>query len=1247
MKPFRLITVVLGVMCLFAPASAPQEVRYEVASWQEEGRGNHRAIVEVSEPADAVRVRIPWRRRDPFPERKAILVFDSATGKGIANVVPVTVTQEYGEIIFQPATVPGRYEVYYLPYDPPHWVWDMWGESTKGKYFAPKLTAEPEWLRKHHLTPEELSSGAWRSLPGANVLSIQARTEWDRFDPMEIIATREEVQNLLARYPARSYLTFPEDRRYPIRMFDHLPYRWVERGATQEFVGQAQPGEFYPFQIGIYAARQPVRQLKVTVSDLHGEGGRHIPASAVRVFNLQGTDWLGRRIQRDFSLTTGRVRALWVGVQVPRDASGTYTGTLRLKPQGLEETVITVRLKVSGNVLEDAGDSDNWRLSRLRWLDSTIGLEETVVPPYTPVKVLGRCAEILGRTVRLGQLGFPESITSNGREILASPLSVVVETNTGEVRWSSVRQRRVKHNEALVEWQSTAENDLLIQRVQTRLEFDGCMLFTVTLRAKQDVTLRDVRLEVPFRREVATYMMGMARRGGKRPSSWEWKWHPRRSNNLVWVGDVDAGMQVKLEANREVWGIPVPPIPAEGASAQAQEQWLISNYLPASWYNEGKGGCTFNETAEAFVMRAYSGQRQMKAGEEAQFLFRLLITPFKPLDRNRWDMRIPLWVGGNIAHIHHAHEPYNPFINYPMLRWRELAEGVRTLRENPPLRHKGSLHYPAEGNIDLSQGTLHLRVRVNFDPKAGKAGDPQFNQSLFSLLLASGESIGFYWNIDDRGMRAYLYQPSRVDNPYPVLIGSHQPQWQRGEIHTLTLSWGKRFAIYVDGELAAESPHQGTLQASLQGALMRLEGQGFAIQAIKVSRREFSEGAPVEFTPDGDTLLLDTFTDVRNGHTRPQRIAKGEGGFLNDKYNLQRIGDAVELVFSGEPMPVGVNIYYTVRELTNHAPELWALRSLGDEVLVTDVDIYNAPEQSLRVQQEKDLPGGHPWLKEHLVSGYSPAWLQYLGSGEIDAAIATQGLSRWHNFYLEGLRFLIERTGIDGLYLDGIGYDREIMKRVRRVMKKANPNSRIDFHSGDNWSPPWLSEPPLSSPANEYMEHFPYLDTLWLGELYDYNLPPDYWLVEISGIPFGLMGDMLQDGGNPYRGMIYGMTGRERHPSTAHIWQLWDDFGIQDAEMLGYWRKECPVRTDHPDVLVTVYRKKGKSLLALASWAKEDVQVHLQIDWRALGIRPDRCRIAAPAVLHVQSPTRFSPDQPIPVPAGKGWLLVLYEEQQP
>jgi len=78
----------------------------------------------------------------------------------------------------------------------------------------------------------------------------------------------------------------------------------------------------------------------------------------------------------------------------------------------------------------------------------------------------------------------------------------------------------------------------------------------------------------------------------------------------------------------------------------------------------------------------------------------------------------------------------------------------------------------------------------------------------------------------------------------------------------------------------------------------------------------------------------------------------------------------------------------------------------------------------------------------------------------------------------------------------------------------------IDLHSANQYNP----RDGYASSANLYLEHFPYLDRLWFGEYFDYNSQPDYWLIEISGIPFGLMGEMLEKGGNPWRGMIYGMT---------------------------------------------------------------------------------------------------------------------------
>ena len=172
--------------------------------------------------------------------------------------------------------VAGNYEVYYLPYD-------------SDAYFAPEDTADPTWLKQNGLTPELLPNGKWKSLPRATVLAIQARTEFDRFDPMEVIATKQETTQLLARYPNHTYLIFPEGRRHAVLMFDDLPLRWISRAAGNTFFDHAQPGEYYTFQIGVWAAREQIDNLTAVFSDFTSVAGKVIPASAITCFNLEGT----------------------------------------------------------------------------------------------------------------------------------------------------------------------------------------------------------------------------------------------------------------------------------------------------------------------------------------------------------------------------------------------------------------------------------------------------------------------------------------------------------------------------------------------------------------------------------------------------------------------------------------------------------------------------------------------------------------------------------------------------------------------------------------------------------------------------------------------------------------------------------------------------------------------------------------------------------------------------------------------
>jgi hypothetical protein len=312
-----------------------------------------------------------------------------------------------------------------------------------------------------------------------------------------------------------------------------------------------------------------------------------------------------------------------------------------------------------------------------------------------------------------------------------------------------------------------------------------------------------------------------------------------------------------------------------------------------------------------------------------------------------------------------------------------------------------------------------------------------------------------------------------------------------------------------------------------------------------------------------------------------------------------------------------VKIYYTVRELANRAPEVFALRSLGEEIF--------APGPG----------GGYSWLQEHLGSNYIAAWFV----PELkDAAIVNSGVSRWHNFYVVGLDWLARNVGIDGLYIDDVAFDRLTMKRVRKVLDRNRPDALIDLHSANQYN----VRDGFASSANLYLEHFPYLNRLWFGEYFDYNSAPDYWLTEISGIPFGLMGEMLEGGGNPWRGMVFGMTGRLPWAGNPRsMWKAWDDFGIAGSRMIGFWVPSNPVKTGRDDLLATTFVRDGRTMIALASWANAPVAVRLAIDWKALGLDPAKARLTAPEIAEFQEGRTFDAAGPIPIEPGKGWLLVL------
>lgn len=312
-----------------------------------------------------------------------------------------------------------------------------------------------------------------------------------------------------------------------------------------------------------------------------------------------------------------------------------------------------------------------------------------------------------------------------------------------------------------------------------------------------------------------------------------------------------------------------------------------------------------------------------------------------------------------------------------------------------------------------------------------------------------------------------------------------------------------------------------------------------------------------------------------------------------------------------------VKLYYTVRELTTHCTETYALMSLKNQIF------------------EPGVGYGLPWECEHLIDNYKPAWYTELPNQVSDAALVLVGSSRWINYYLEGLRWMLQNYKIDGIYMDDVSFDRPVMKRMRRIMEQYRPGALIDLHSNTGYS---------VGPANQYTGFFPYVDRLWFGESFRYNkMTPDEWFVTASGIPFGQMAEMLQDGGNRYLGMVYGETARDAYGefSPRPVWNLWKTFGITDAKMIGYWDKESPVKTSHANVKATVYVKGKQTLIAIGNFDDKDQNIKLSFDWKTLGLTPGNTILDAPEIKDFQQAVTFGVNDTIPVKSKQGWLLIL------
>ena len=101
---------------------------------------------------------------------------------------------------------------------------------------------------------------------------------------------------------------------------------------------------------------------------------------------------------------------------------------------------------------------------------------------------------------------------------------------------------------------------------------------------------------------------------------------------------------------------------------------------------------------------------------------------------------------------------------------------------------------------------------------------------------------------------------------------------------------------------------------------------------------------------------------------------------------------------------------------------------------------------------------------------------------------------------------------------------------------------------------------------------------------------------------------MLEGGGDLYLGMLYAMNNRYgwHYKNATDMYKIWNDFGIMQSRMLGYWHSENPVKTDNANVLATVYLKENEVLICAYNFSDKAESFSFEFNAKRMGFNPER-----------------------------------------
>ncbi len=823
------------------------------------------------------------------------------------------------------------------------------------------------------------------------------------------------------------------------------------------------------------------------------------------------------------------------------------------------------------------------------WVGSKAGISDKVLAPWTPLKIKQTKTSVSispwGRSYVFGGSPFPTAITAKSASLLNGPISMKMLVDGKPVTLNG-KMSVTKKSGSQITLDGVASAGSMTARSRVVMDFDGNAFVDVSFKGSKPVTIDKFSIEIPMKRQYAKYRHYFPTPYASTENSraipatgWESSFV-----SYLWVGDEEKGLALYTTSD-EHW--------AWGKDAKAATVKHISKQTTMMAFNMITRPLNFTSS-------------QMSKG--VSYHFGLQATPVKQPEKDTWDYRI-------------CHSG-----DYGM--------------QDSVMNSDANINYSSPTVLNSPAGTMDLWVKLNFDPnvvvpEGGNRG--LFNRYLLTLTNGQ-EQIVFYWNIDVRGMRAYLYTKGQF-----IMLGDVPCNWKQGESHLLSFSWSDAFRIAIDGRLSKEYPLIGLMNGMPPASTISLQVQkpGFSVQALRISdvvREPSMPTAP--WTADAHTTLLDKYTDLTEaGPSR--RISKPD------------VGPAGEIagIFDVTPDKMGKTISVT----TSSMPTLDYLKEMGYKTIVFHehwTDVQNWPEAVGHEEQLKE------WVKACHAKGFQvlvyfgyeitdvmPTWLDY--KDEVMVKPDWQSYTRspaqkcyvvcyesvWQDFIADGVAKVMDKYDIDGVYLDstalpfwcnntmhGCGYTRpdgsigntfdyrgtrDMLRRLYTVVKSRKPDGQVNLHNSGHAITPSIGWATSCWDA----EH---LTVLTKRQPIDEVIPMGAFRAEFMGHPFGVPYEFLcYDIPYTYHEaftmtMLHDLRVRSRGyamKEESTIFKAMDAFGRKQSVWHPYWKNSSMVTVTGDKAYCSLYLRKGLgAMCVVSSFSKKNQKVAVKLNLKAMGL---------------------------------------------